>query len=154
MKPKRLRLTYLSQQIPGVFTKVWTDGCQEQSLSLYKLEDQVSVHPLDRQLTILIFGCLQSQTEIGQKDSQNSPCLRKIRFKTQNKVFYLELKEASFQSLFEHHLLIVLLRLQHASIHFTTQHTESNVLEFKSESEWKIQFNQSETVLKQNQVAS
>lgn len=34
IKPKSLRFTYLSQQTPGVFTEVWTDGCQEQSLSL------------------------------------------------------------------------------------------------------------------------
>lgn len=114
---------------------MWTDGCKEQSLSLYKLEDQVSVHPLNRQLTILVFGCLQSPTETGQRSSviskrhqssQNSLCLREIRFKTQNKVFYLELKEATFQSLFKHHLLIVLLRLQDASIHLTAQHTESS----------------------------
>lgn len=105
IKPKSLRFTYFSQQTPGVFTKVWTDGCQEQSLSLYKLEDQVSVHPLNRQLTILIFGCLQNHTEMWRRSSsvskthqfsQNSLCLRKISYRTQNKVFYLELKEASF----------------------------------------------------------
>lgn len=120
IKSKCFRFTYLSQQTPGIFTKVWTDGCQEQSLPLYKLEDQVSVHPLNRQLTVLIFGCLQNHTETGKRSSsaskarqftQNSLCLRKISFKTQNKVFYLELKEASLQSLFKHHLLIMLLRL-------------------------------------------
>lgn len=62
----------------------------------------------------------------GQVNPQNSPCLRNVRFKTQKKEFYLELKEASFQSLFEHHLLIVLLRLQDASVHLTTQHTQSS----------------------------
>lgn len=140
--PKSLRFTYLSQQTPGVFTKVWTDGCQEQSLSLYELEDQVSVHPFNRQLTILIFGCLQNHTETGKRSSsvskmrqfsQNS--LWKISFKTLNSIFYLELKEASFQSLFKHHLLIVLLRLQDTSIYLTTQHTESSVPEFISQSD-------------------
>lgn len=144
MKPKSLRFAYLSQQTPGVFTKVWTDGCQEQSLSLYKLEDQVSVHPLNRQLTILIFGCLQNHTEMWQKPSsvsktrqfsQSFLCLRKISYRTQTKVFHLELKKPSFQSLFKHHLLIVLLRFQDASIHLTTQHTESNVPELISESD-------------------
>lgn len=67
MEPKRLRRAHLPQQTPGVFTKVWTDGGQEQGLSLYELEDQVSVHPLDRQLSILVFGCLQSQAEMGQR---------------------------------------------------------------------------------------
>lgn len=67
MEPEPLRRAHLSQQTPGVFTEVWADGGQEQGLSLYELEDQVSVHPLDRQLTILVFGCLQSQAEMGQK---------------------------------------------------------------------------------------
>lgn len=136
-KPASLRFTYLSQQTPGVFTKVWTDGCQEQSLSLYKLEDQVSVHSLNRQLTVLIFGCLQNHTEMGQRSSSvgKTRQFSQISFKAQKKVFHLELKEASFQSLFKHHLLIVLLRLQDASIHLTTQHTESNVAQLKSESD-------------------
>lgn len=53
-------VSYLAQQTPGVFTKVWADGRQQQSLSLYELEDKVSVHPLNSQLTILIFGCLHT----------------------------------------------------------------------------------------------
>ena len=56
-------VSYLAQQTPGVFTKVWADGSQQQSLSLYELEDEVSVHSLNSQLTILIFGCLQTHTK-------------------------------------------------------------------------------------------
>lgn len=56
-------VSYLAQQTPGVFTKVWADGGQQQSLPLYELEDEVSVHSLDSQLTILIFGCLQTYTK-------------------------------------------------------------------------------------------
>lgn len=60
-----VKSSYLAEQTPGVFTKMWADGRQQQSLSLYEREDKVSVHPLDSQLTILIFGRLDN----GHKNS-------------------------------------------------------------------------------------
>ena len=56
----QIHVSYLPQQTPGVFTKVWADGGQQQSLSFYKLEDKVSVHALNCQLAILILGCLHT----------------------------------------------------------------------------------------------
>lgn len=67
------RETYLAQQTRGVFAQVGADWSQQQSLFLYELEDEVSVHPLDGQLTVLIFGRLQSQTHSGLKRLQSSP---------------------------------------------------------------------------------
>lgn len=49
---------HLAKQTPSVFTQVGADGGQQQSLFLYELEDKVSVHAFDSQLTILIFGSL------------------------------------------------------------------------------------------------
>lgn len=55
---KKIVVSYLSQQTPSVFTEMWADGGQQKCLSFYELEDKVSVHALDGQLTILVFGCL------------------------------------------------------------------------------------------------
>lgn len=74
-----LRFIYLSQQRPGIFTKMWTDGCQKQSLCLYKMEDQVSVHSLNRQLTILIFGCLQKHKDGDKGQHQSMSCVNTLR---------------------------------------------------------------------------
>lgn len=55
--------SYLAQQTPGVFTKVWADGRQQQRLSLYELKDELSVHALDGQLAILVFGRLSTHKQ-------------------------------------------------------------------------------------------
>ena len=64
---KKSIFSYLAKKTPSVLTKVWADGGQKQSLSLYELEDEVSVHPLDSELAILIFGCLRTNTETEEK---------------------------------------------------------------------------------------
>lgn len=51
--------SYLAQQTPGVLAQVWTDGRQQQRLSLDELEDQLSVHAFNSQLPVLIFGSLE-----------------------------------------------------------------------------------------------
>lgn len=51
---------YLSQQTPRVFTKVRTDGGQQQRLFLYELEDEVSVHAFYSQLAVFVFGSLKT----------------------------------------------------------------------------------------------
>lgn len=53
-------VSYLAKQTPGVFTDVGADGGQQQSLSLYELEDEVSVHAFNGQLSILIFCSLHT----------------------------------------------------------------------------------------------
>lgn len=114
---------------------MWADGRQQQSLPLDELEDQVSVHPLDGQLTVLIFSGLkhiirkisgvippplQTLSLISRMDKSSETLL------SSEKLFYIYLKfeEAALQSLLVHHAVVVLLRLQDACVHLTVTDTK------------------------------